>query len=315
MDFKIRSDEPRLKMGPWRTMATMAGALVLGALLNADALATTASSQVPGWKRTVAVAASDLLVDVSDALLLDEPHQALTELLDRNGVDEADPVAPLPGEVFVPTGSQPLRVWAVGDSLVETIGAAVVNAGSELGVVEGRFDVQYSSGLTRPELYDWPGRLAAELARQPTDIVVFMVGANDGQAIETPSGFEAFGTAAWQDEYRTRVHEAMDVLEEHAIGVYWIGLPVAADERLSARFAVMNGVFRSEAAMRTDVHFIDIYGEFSAADGAYVAHLPDANGNTIRIRDQDGIHFTPEGAEFVAAVVFDEIAAVWSLSG
>ncbi len=185
----------------------MLGALVFGALLNAEALAATAAGQSPGWQRSVAIAVTDALVEIGDALMIDEPHDALESALGR---DDPEPGTPsVRSDLFVPTVDRPAELLAVGDSLMEAIGAAVVNAAADTGVIASRFDANYSSGLARPELYDWPSRLASELDAHSTHIVVFAVGANDARAIETLAGFEPFGTPGWEAEYRARVRDVM----------------------------------------------------------------------------------------------------------
>jgi hypothetical protein len=299
-------------MGVGTTFAVIAGALLVGWLLNAEPISQTAAAQPAGWQRSVAVAASEIVAGVSDALLLDEPHDAIVDALDRDPSAGDQPV--VPGDVFVPTEDRPALLWVTGDSLAETIGAAVVNESAATGVIEPRFDVEYSSGLARPELYDWPAQAAAILAAEPADIVVFTVGANDGQAMEAGGEFVAFGEERWLTEYSIRVGDMMDVLRVRSATVYWLGLPVAADTGRSLRFSTMNEIYRSQAATRSDVHYVDIYSAFSGPDGAYEPLLPDATGRLVRARDPDGIHFTPEGAELVAHRVLDAIGEVWELA-
>lgn len=306
--------EQRFTQRPWIALAVMSGGFLLGALLNATPLADTAASQPVGWGRTAALAATDAVSEVSDALFLDEPHQLLTEWLDRT--TQSVPSLPAaPGERFTPSASRPLRMWVAGDSLTETIGAAVVNSAAETDVVAASFDVQYSSGLARPELFDWRREVGERLIVAPADIVVFMLGANDAQAVETATGFVAFGKPEWIAEYRTRVDAVMSALAASAVDVYWIGLPQAADEARSERFATINAVYRAAADAQDRIHFIDIFTEFADPDGNYTAMLADPSGRLIRVRDPDGIHFTPAGADLVAQLVLDEIAAGWALGG
>lgn len=311
MQFLWRSDsENSLRKGP--TFAVLVGALVLGALLNADALLSTAEAQAPGWERNLTLRPAEALAEVSDALYLDEPHEALIDWLDREA-ETVDPAVPSPGTVFVPSAARPARLWVAGDSLVETVGAAIVNEAAATGVIEARFDVQYSSGLARPELFDWRREVAAQLAATPADIVVFMVGANDGQAIRIGDDFAPFGSAEWDDQYSARVDALMDQLAASTASVYWLGLPVAADEERAARFAAMNDIYSAAASTRPGVTFIDVFERFAGLDGGYTALLPDAAGRLIRARDPDGIHFTPAGAEMVADLVLATIADDWQL--
>ncbi len=77
----------------------------------------------------------------------------------------------------------------------------------------------------------------------------------------------------------------------------------------------MNEVFRSEAATRPTIDYFDTFSAFAGADGAYAAHLPDTDGRMVRVRDPDGVHFTPDGADWVAEAVLRMISQTWDLSG
>jgi hypothetical protein len=67
----------------------------------------------------------------------------------------------------------------------------------------------------------------------------------------------------------------------------------------------VNRVMREEAAKRApQVVYVDSYRIFAGEDGGYTESLEDADGDTIRVRIEDGVHFTPKGAEHLAAAVF-----------
>jgi hypothetical protein len=46
--------------------------------------------------------------------------------------------------------------------------------------------------------------------------------------------------------------------------------------------------------------FLDIYERFLTEDGKYSSYGPDINGNRVRMRKDDGIHFSAAGADKVA---------------
>ena len=45
-----------------------------------------------------------------------------------------------------------------------------------------------ASGLTRPDYYDWPAALAADLEATDPEVVVAVFGVNDAQGIVLPDG-------------------------------------------------------------------------------------------------------------------------------
>ena len=46
--------------------------------------------------------------------------------------------------------------------------------------------------------------------------------------------------------------------------------------------------------------FVDIYDRFLGEDGKYSSFGPDLNGNRVRMRKEDGIHFSAAGADKLA---------------
>jgi uncharacterized protein len=337
---------------PWSAVLILVGALLLGAILNGRALLDTASSLQPGWQRDVAMAAAQLLVDTGEALHLDVPRELIDRGLGRvptttfpAAIPEpttttttivtttSTPVATtapqettttttittttttttiLPG-VFAPTPESPAHLWVAGDSLTERFGPSLVNLLAETGVLESRRNVEYSTGLTRPDFFDWPRRLEHELTENPTDILVFMVGANDGQPIQTSAGWIPFGTDEWVDEYRLRVASTMDLVSDLVPTTYWIGQPIARSDEYSAKMALMNGIYESEGARRPNVRYVDSWALFSDIDGNYSAYLPDATGTDLLMRSSDGIHLTVDGGDRLADQVRKVISADWPL--
>ncbi len=62
---------------------------------------------------------------------------------------------------------------------------------------------------------------------------------------------------------------------------------------------------RQEALKRApDVVYLDTYKLFSDINGGYSRDILDENGKTITARIPDGVHFTDDGAEYLARAVF-----------
>ncbi len=77
---------------PWaagHVIVAVVIALVVGALLNAQDLLATAERQPFGWQRTVAVALAEPVANVSAAVGLDRPRNAIDTAMGR--VDDAEP--------------------------------------------------------------------------------------------------------------------------------------------------------------------------------------------------------------------------------
>jgi hypothetical protein len=314
-------------------------ALLLAALLDAEALHQTATTQPFGWRYDVATAVTDPLVDVSRALRLTEPRHWLEDLFDRPSTrpptaapalpttappratptsDPSTTAGPGPSSTTTstapsttipalalrtPTAADPLRVLIAGDSMTESAGPALVEALDGTGVVRSTRELRYSSGLTRPDYFDWPARLRQLVAEQRAEAIVLWLGANDAQGIQTPAGPASFGSDAWVTEYRGRVAALMDELTRDGRVVYWLGEPVMRSSGFDERMQLITRVYREEASRHPGVRFVDTRQLFSDPDGSYDAYLPGSDGRPVLVRRDDGIHLTEAGADRLVPAV------------
>jgi hypothetical protein len=80
-----------------------------------------------------------------------------------------------------------------------------------------------------------------------------------------------------------------------------------SDSAYSERVKGVNDVFREVAANHPEVTYVDAYSVFSAPDGKYAPLLSRGDGKVIRVRADDGVHFTPDGGDILAKAVFDRL--------
>ncbi len=81
-------------------------------------------------------------------------------------------------------------------------------------------------------------------------------------------------------------------------------------ERFSADMEQINEIYRASAAS-AGVPFIEIWDIFADDHGQYSAFGPDVNGQNVKLRAADGVHFTSAGARKVAHFVEGEIKRVF----
>ena len=170
-------------------------------------------------------------------------------------------------------------------------------------------DTQLSSGLTRKDFLDWPQRLARLLIEDRPDVLVVMFGGNDyqdvifnGQLLERPS-------QPWLDFYRSRVKEAMDLLNQPGLQAIWVGQPVMRNDFYSEGMAHLNEIYRSEAAARQSITYFDTWSLFADPQGNYT----DTIDGTL-VREIDGIHLNTEGGIRLARAIWQQVAPSWGLS-
>ncbi|MGD9932991.1 MAG: DUF459 domain-containing protein [Dehalococcoidia bacterium] len=310
-----------------RLVALCVATLLFAALLNAAALLDGAEQKPYGAEREFWVATWTPLARVSGALYLDRPRSWIDQALGRGPSPVVRPrawlsgVASYPGEtprplqaaepvplLRTPSAAEPLRLWIGGDSMSAAFGPALARMASESSLITAAYDAELSSGLTRPDFFDWPLHLAeVASARQPEIFVIFL-GANDAQAIRTTDGaIYQPETPGWISEYRARVRQAMTTLDAPGRIVVWVGLPIMETEGFSRRMAVQNEIYREEADGRERARYIDAWALFADGSGNYAAFLPDGDGALQGVRMQDGVHLSREGADRLARAVFQAI--------
>jgi hypothetical protein len=203
------------------------------------------------------------------------------------------------------------HVEVIGDSLaseaVEGLNEAFAGK-PEIGVVNRARD---PSGLVRNDYYDWD-KFAAENAAAPdkADIVVVLVGINDGQALH--DGADAYDTLSdkWTERYAARVEALATPYVAAHIPVVWVGLPPMRADRSNIQAAKFNEIYRQHAE-KAGAKFIDIFDAFADQNGQYDAFGPNVDGQNVKLRASDGIHFTKAGARKLAHFLEAEIKRVF----
>ncbi len=196
--------------------------------------------------------------------------------------------------------TDPLRLWVGGDSLAGSLGPALGTIAGATGVVQPYFDSRVSSGLSSPGFFDWPEHATSEMARLDPEVVVFIIGANDWTAVSGD---------AWKAEYGQEVDAMMKTLIGSGRTVYWVGSPTLKDGKMDAAVVEVNAVAQDVAKRHSQVHYVDAYKLFSDANGEFSGDLPDETGKVVTMRAGDGVHFTMDGADYLARNVYKLVDA------
>ena len=317
-------------------LVAMLVALALGALLNAPAMKKTALELPFGGERSFRLALVDPLATVSHWLFLDRPATLTAVALGKP--DPGPTGAPVvvvptpaptkqaePGEgdkpakplqerpLPKPFKGHPMHLYIAGDSMMGLPGMALTNLSIKTRLIKPMLDYRISTGLVRPDFFNWPAQLQAKVRTFDPGAVVVMFGANDNQGVQTPSGeIYQFGSDGWKKEYRKRVQDAVGLLFQGGVRrVYWIGQPVMPESSYNNQVRLMNEIYQGVAEKTFGVHYIDAYKLFSNGSGQYSQYLPDERGEMQQMREQDGEHLTYAGGLRVAQAVLDQIKKEW----
>jgi uncharacterized protein len=223
------------------------------------------------------------------------------------------PVAPLETETPV----QPERpdvpittfVHVIGDSLAELLSQGLkeqlADTKPDVGVIKR---ARSSSGLVRDDYYDWNKALKDLLAgTEKTDMIVMMLGSNDRQALRDETGSHDFGAERWRDIYLKRLDDLVALARDKRIPFVIVGMPIMQSQRLSADMLTINTLLRERTA-RNGAIYVDIWDAFATEQGQYNPSGPDVNGEIVRLRTTDGIHFSKAGMRKLGFFVGKEVS-------
>ena len=304
-----------------RVFIVMTVCLLVWAFLFAPDMKRAAEASPDGSRRTVALAILRPLAAIGDALQLTKVTDAVERAFGRDP-DEAPggeiviPPEPIPshgengggdvhtrGPIRKPTAGDKLRVVVVGDSLATGLGIYLERV-LKPSLVRVSRQGRISTGLARPDYFDWPQAMSEIVDRFRPDLIVVMLGENDNQGLRTPGGREEtpVGTFEWPHAYEERVAAFMELATSRGARVVWAGLPIVSDRGRWAIVQRQNDVFERAADLIDDVAYLDTWEMFAAPDGGYTAYYRD--GGTVQlVRESDGLHFNAAGYTILARAV------------
>ncbi|MDP9184982.1 MAG: DUF459 domain-containing protein [Actinomycetota bacterium] len=316
-----REPLPRRSMPAGRALVVVFVCLVVWGFLYAPELQRSARASDVGTRRSISLALLSPLVWISDHVGLTNATDAAARLAGRDpnaavgGVDTGtDPLPSVPPssrpsrsegppihdtEIREPTPDRQLRIAIVGDSLAQGIGYAADSVFKPFWVEvykQGRI----STGLARPDFYDWPAQMQTIVERADPDLVLIMLGENDNQGLLYPDGSleQDIGTWEWASHYQERIEQFAVIATSGGAHVIWIGLPNEPDHGRWDFIEKQNAIFEAVADALPNVAYFDTWDEFADADGGYSAYYRD--GNKLReVRSPDGVHFNTDGYTLV----------------
>ena len=246
-----------------------------------------------------------------------EPGDDPVETGSEGSTPITEPPPDEPENTGPPAPDNKASVYIVGDSDAGTFGPYLKQLVDGTAIAETSLNYKVSSGLARPDFYNWPDALAKALPAVDPDIVVATFGGNDSQGLsafqeelEFVIGDPLDNEAEWSAEYTKRAGDIMDLLLEDDRTVIWVGIPNDDNPEVTAKLAIQDRAAKAAAATRPDVIFIDTWARFSGRDGNWAEFVIDPrDGEGKDVRADDGFHLNTNGAEILAldiAVVIQE---------
>lgn len=194
--------------------------------------------------------------------------------------------------------SHPIRILLTGDSLMEGLGPQMKEA------LDGYKNItlipigKKSTGLSRPDFYNWPAVLEANLKKHRPNIVIMWVGTNDPQNIHGMKGLGDPCSIEWQKAYYGKLMEIVQLTHRYRAKLIFMGPPVMAKEPLNSQLIVINKIMRW-TSRRNRAEFLDTRIILADTRGKYRHKSILSNGKTAPLRTPDKIHITAHGNNLV----------------
>ena len=306
----------------------MAAALAIWLFLDANTLQHNAEVSPVGVRRSVALALLGPIAAVSRVTQVSRIDSFANEMLGRSSSGSgghtfvvALPPAPVstattvpgaahppihpdittipPNPTQNPTTANPLRVLLIGDSLGLDLGDSLQNSLASTGVVAATLDGKESTGLTRPDYFNWPAELSSDLPKVSPEVVVVMMGANDPQSFPSPP--IGYGSAAWNAEYLKRTVAFMKEATSSGATLIWVSLPPMQDPTLNTEVQNINAIQKQAAAKVPNVIYVNS-NPVLAPNGTFAPYVT-SGGQEVNVRTPDGTHISPQGGALLSQQV------------
>jgi hypothetical protein len=185
-----------------------------------------------------------------------------------------------------------------------------------------------SSGLARPDFFDWMEEARRLVEERKPDVSVVMFGGNDVQGLYHTRDMRKGGAPKWlkwsddkwPEEYARRVNEFCDILSPEDQQIFWVGLPIMRPDNFRSKCEKVNTIYRAEMAIRKDATFIDTWSVLADKDRNYADSIclePPEDGSrckTTRVRASDGIHINAAGSHHMKRHVLEVMLPALGIS-
>jgi len=221
-------------------------------------------------------------------------------------------ISPYP--IRTATVEDPLRVLLAGDSQMEFLSQAISTEGGPRPLqVDTEFHI--STGLSRPDYFNWPAQLVENLGNSDPEVVVLFMGANDHQDMADADGNRIVrDTPEWEAEWSRRLEVTLDLLNAPGRQVFWVTQPPMRDADLNRAMQRMNELAADAIDSRDFVSSIDIWEMFGGSSG-FSARVESPDGEITSARVNDGVHLNRTAASWVADLIFAEFDRIWEFVG
>ncbi len=208
------------------------------------------------------------------------------------------PAPPAKPETKTPAKPADWRILVLGDSQAQGLAAGFMRLYLRQPNVHVLDRSKIGTGLSRDK-YDWPGEVKKIAAADHADVAVVIFGANDRPNVRPHGKVDPKLADKFTTMYGGRVTSVATTLRDAKLPVIWVGHPQVRDPIYNQDMQMLNAIFEANATKAGAV-FVPTWTVFAGADGGYDAYGKGLDGETTRLRADDGVHLTRSGYDVLA---------------
>jgi len=163
-----------------------------------------------------------------------------------------------------------------------------------------------SSGLARPDFYNWPKEVAKLIRRKKPDMFVVAMGTNDFQSMRKGKKWIRFPKPEWKKTYAERVDEMLVTMSgpNRNRPIIWVG-PTAFKRSNSRRFGPhISAIIRERIeAFAGPAYFIDAFAATSDKNHRPLKRMQvPGTKKFVKVLGGDNVHLTHKATRIVMTV-------------
>ncbi|MCE0916600.1 MULTISPECIES: SGNH/GDSL hydrolase family protein [unclassified Pseudomonas] len=227
----------------------------------------------------------------------------------------AQPAPPTPAPALLQPGTVASlaagdEVFLVGDSLMQGVAPHLANSLRKRYQIRTVNLSKQSTGLAYPGFFNWPKTVADTLDHEPNvRLMVVFLGPNDPWDMPQGKGkpFLRFKSPEWEVAYRARIDSILEQARTHNVQVIWVGPPNMEKARLSTAMGYLSGLYQEQTALFGQ-HYVSANPILGYTDANFSYTVQTPQGKRVKVRVDDGIHFTITGQKMIAEQVLSLIS-------
>ncbi len=203
-------------------------------------------------------------------------------------------------------GGRPL-VYGIGSSTMGHPLGKMLRKELKIIGVDGKHWGKSSSGLARPDFWDWSQKAPGVARKHDPDVWVVALGTNDNQGLIVPRQGRKrrrwihFKKDAWARIYAERVDQLLDVLSgpDRRRTVIWMG-PVGFYGRSVTWGTRVSDLMRARVeAFDGPAVFVDLFSKTVVGKRAVSWFKPPGAKRRVKLRGGDNIHLSRAGVRWL----------------